>query len=101
LSEPNEKELSGAVARKGMTMRVLINENVYGWTMTGLLGEGGAWFFGHSKRPHPSAMVSLTDIQNGGLAIRLDVANEGRAANIARNLVGLMKIGASEPKEPQ
>jgi hypothetical protein len=77
-------------------MKVLINADVYGWKMTGLLGAGGAWFLGHSKRPHPTAMISLTDIQDGGLAIRLDVANEGRAANIARNLVGLMKIGASK-----
>lgn len=32
-------------------MKPLLNANVYGWRMTGLLGKGGAWFFGYSRRP--------------------------------------------------
>jgi hypothetical protein len=32
-------------------MKVLINRNVWGWRMTGLLGKGGAWFLGWSCRP--------------------------------------------------
>jgi hypothetical protein len=30
---------------------LLVRENVYGWVMTGLLGKGGAWFLGFSRRP--------------------------------------------------
>lgn len=36
-------------------MKLLINENVYGWRMTGLLGRDGAWFFGFSRRPRNRA----------------------------------------------
>jgi hypothetical protein len=32
-------------------MKLLINANVFGWRMTGLLGKDGAWFFGWSRRP--------------------------------------------------
>ena len=32
-------------------MKLLLNENVYGWKMTGLIGSDGAWFIGFSKRP--------------------------------------------------
>lgn len=31
-------------------MRLLINANVYGWRMTGLMGKGGEWFLGWSRR---------------------------------------------------
>lgn len=32
-------------------MKILVNANVYGWRMTGLLGKGAKWFFGFSKKP--------------------------------------------------
>ena len=32
-------------------MELLINDNVYGWKMTGLLGKDGKWFFGFSAAP--------------------------------------------------
>jgi hypothetical protein len=75
-------------------MKLLVNANVYGWTMTGLLGDGGAWFLGHSKRPTTTTLV-LSDTPDGGLAISLDGPGEGRAANIARNLLALLEKGAA------
>jgi len=30
-------------------MRILINKNIYGWNMTGLLGADAKWFFGFSR----------------------------------------------------
>lgn len=36
-------------------MKLLLNANVYGWRMTGLLGKDGAWFVGFSKRPTQGA----------------------------------------------
>jgi len=32
-------------------MRILLNENIYSWWMTGLLGKGGKWFIGFSRAP--------------------------------------------------
>lgn len=32
-------------------MRLLINANVFGWRMTGLMPKGAGWFFGFSRRP--------------------------------------------------
>ena len=32
-------------------MRLLINENIFGWRMTGLLPKGNRWFFGFSRQP--------------------------------------------------
>ena len=32
-------------------MKFLFRENVFGWNMTGLMGTGGAWFVGYSKKP--------------------------------------------------
>jgi hypothetical protein len=81
-------------------MRVLINANVYGWTMTGLLGAGGAWFLGHSKRP-TTTTLTLSDTQGGGLAISLDASGEGRAANIGRDLLALLKKGATVNASPE
>ena len=33
-------------------MRLLINANVFGWRMTGLMPKGAGWFFGFSRRPN-------------------------------------------------
>ena len=30
-------------------MKIYINADVFGWRMTGLVGEGGSWFLGYSK----------------------------------------------------
>ena len=32
-------------------MRLLLNENIFGWKMTGFLGKNGRWFLGYSKEP--------------------------------------------------
>ncbi len=32
-------------------MKLLINANIYGWVMTGLLGKNARWFFGFSRVP--------------------------------------------------
>ena len=32
-------------------MRLLINANVFGWRMTGLMPKSARWFFGLSRRP--------------------------------------------------
>jgi hypothetical protein len=32
-------------------MRLLINANVFGWRMTGLMPKGAKWFFGFSRQP--------------------------------------------------
>lgn len=36
-------------------MRLLFNENIYGYRMTGLLGKGGKWFIGFSTQPPEAA----------------------------------------------
>ena len=33
-------------------MKILVNENVFGWIMTGLLGKDAKWFLGYSKNPN-------------------------------------------------
>lgn len=30
-------------------MKILINDNLFSWNMTGLLGKGARWFFGFSR----------------------------------------------------
>lgn len=39
---------------KGMklaeTVRVLVNQNVFGFRMTGIMGKGDSWFIGYSRR---------------------------------------------------
>lgn len=32
-------------------MKLLLLADVFGWRMTGLMGDGGAWFIGYSRRP--------------------------------------------------
>jgi hypothetical protein len=39
------------VANITLGSRVMVDEDVYGWRMTGLLGKDGAWFVGYSRRP--------------------------------------------------
>lgn len=34
-------------------MRFLLNTNVWGYRMTGLLGKGSRWFLGFSRRVKP------------------------------------------------
>jgi hypothetical protein len=38
-------------------MRLLLNDYVYGWRMSGLLGKDGAWFLGYSRRPDSSRVT--------------------------------------------
>ena len=40
---------------------MLINENVYGWYMTGIIGNSGKWFLGFSQAP--------TLVQNGWINV--------------------------------
>lgn len=35
-------------------MRLMLNEHVFGWRMTGLLGASAKWFLGFSKEPAPT-----------------------------------------------
>lgn len=40
-------------------MRLLLDADVFGWRMTGLMGAGGAWFLGFSRsRPKPRRLPS-------------------------------------------
>lgn len=32
-------------------MRLMLNEHIFAWRMTGLLGSKAKWFFGFSKQP--------------------------------------------------
>ncbi len=32
-------------------MKLVFNEKIYGWMMTGIIGTGGLWFLGYSKVP--------------------------------------------------
>lgn len=32
-------------------MKIVINKNVYGWVMTGIIGKDGKWFIGYSTAP--------------------------------------------------
>lgn len=34
-------------------MRLMINTNVYGWIMWGILGKDAKWFLGFTKEPKP------------------------------------------------
>ena len=42
-------------------MKFLINQNVCGWCMTGIIGHGCHWFFGFSREPD--------DIQDDWVAV--------------------------------
>lgn len=82
-------------------MKLLLGADVYGWRMTGLLGEGGTWFLGHSRRLLNTATLALSDTPAGGLQICLDAPTQGRAANIARDLMTWFTKIAKEEKEPK
>lgn len=55
-------------------MKILLNEKIFGWKMTGLMGSGGLWFFGFSRAVSPSKefMRYLKEPPDGS---QLDVKN--------------------------
>lgn len=42
-------------------MKLLLNADLYDWRMTGLLGNGGRWFIGFSKRLPPTKFARPGD----------------------------------------
>ncbi len=75
-------------------MRLLINANVFGWRMTGLMPTGAAWFFGISRRPKEiSEEPRLVSYAPDGstCTLRFDgeehyYARTGTTANVRANL---------------
>ena len=83
-------------------MKLLLNADVYGWRMTGLLGKDGAWFAGFSSRPRQTKVTRLDFVETteGGLNIVLTTYGaEGPASRIAQDLFQFIRRSglAKEP----
>ena len=91
-------------------MNLLINSDVYGWRMTGLLGEDSAWFLGFSKKPVPKTTTALDRRAAYDLAIddevqvfdryRFSITLSGRVAEFATTNDGV-KVVLSTTNNPQ
>jgi hypothetical protein len=58
-------------------MRLLINTNVFGWQMTGLMPKGAGWFFGISRRPKEiSGEPRLVSYAPDGSTCTLNIGGE-------------------------
>ncbi len=60
-------------------MRLLINANVFGWKMTGLMPKGAGWFFGFSRRPKEIDMEKPAD---GAMSARTAGLERGKVGDM-------------------